>query len=764
MLPFEMTSPLAHRDPKNGRVHLLEDHLTDAGEIAAAFGRKFHSEDWARCAARWHDLGKYRPAFQQMIMAAGGENAHIKDDDAATRVDHSSVGAVFAQGKLGSKGIPIALGIAGHHCGLQNLSYWKGERHPRTTELLKEVRIDQVPPRISSVPELSAPPFLSSTVGITAGDRGFSKRRFEFWTRMLFSALVDADFLDTESFYDESRARLRGGFPSVDVLARRLRTHLDEVTAGAAPGPVNELRRQVLQNCREAASRQPGVFSLTVPTGGGKTYASLAFALEHAQANGLDRVIVVAPYLTIIDQTVASYHRALDGHAQDADELVLIEHHSSIDPEKENHKNRLAAENWDATLIVATAVQFFESLFARRPSQCRKLHNLARSVIVIDETQTLPTDFLAPILEILDGLAEYYGSSIVLSTATQPVLKARTAPDGRRISGFRDIVEIAGTPEEIRASFNCLRRVRPQRTAAKDWDEIAALVAAEPRALAITHRRDDARVLAERVQVLKPGEPLFHLSALMCPRHRQERITAVKVELKAQNKPVRVVSTQLVEAGVDFDFPVVFRAMAGLDSLIQSAGRCNREGRLQEGRLVIFNAPTPPPVGALRTAAHETDSMFAANPDMDLFDPEIYGDFDKRLGRVQDKHGVQNLREQFEFESVSEKVKLINSDWQAAVIVPWGPPENRKESLDLLAQADKVDNPAFLRLLARKVQGYSVSIPRRQVDGWLKTGVLYSAGGLFLALTPAYRHLYTDEFGLLAGKETPAADPAALIG
>jgi CRISPR-associated endonuclease/helicase Cas3 len=759
-----MARPLAHRDPKSGRTHLLEEHLIAAGEAAAAFGRKFQSEDWARCAARWHDLGKYRPAFQQMILAAGGENAHIKDDDTTARVDHSSVGAVFAQDKLGSKGMPIALGIAGHHCGLQNLSYWKGDRHPRTKGLLEEIRMEAVPERISSVPGLSVPSFLSSTDGIPSGDSGFRQRRMEFWTRMLFSALVDADFLDTESFYDGSKARLRGDFPALEVLARRLREFLDKVTAGAIPGPVNELRGQILRRCRERASERPGVFSLTVPTGGGKTYAALSFALEHAVANGLERVIVVAPYLTIIDQTVAAYRRALDASTLNPDESVLIEHHSGIDPEKETYKNRLAAENWDAPLVVATAVQFFESLFARRPSQCRKLHNLARSVIVIDETQTLPSEFLAPILEVLEELAKNYGASILLSSATQPELTARKAPDGRRIPGFRKIVELAGTSEDIRASFDRLRRVRHQRQATKDWDEIAALIAAEPRTLAITHRRDDARALAEKVQALRPREALFHLSALMCPRHRQERIAAIKAELIAQDKPVRVVSTQLVEAGVDFDFPVVFRAMAGLDSLIQSAGRCNREGRLREGRLVIFDAPTPPPVGALRTAAHEAESMFAANPDMDLFDPEIYRRFDRRLGRVQDKHGVQNLREQFSFEQVAATVKLIDSDWQAPVIVPWGPPENRRESLELLTQAEKEENPAHLRRLTRQMQGYSVSIPRRQVDGWLKAGVLYSAGGLFFALTPAYRHLYTDEFGLFASRETPAADPSALIG
>ncbi len=581
---------------------------------------------------------------------------------------------------------------------------------------------------------------------------------------MLFSSLVDADRLDTEAFLAGEKTELRGGFPTLVELASGLRKFMEELAAAANPGSVNTERGRVLSRCRNLASRPPGVFSLTVPTGGGKTYASLTFALEHALANGMERVIVIAPYLTIIDQTVAAYRKALHRRQDGEDSMVLVEHHSGIEPEKENFRNRLASENWDAPLVVTTAVQFIESLFAKNPSQCRKLHNLARSVIVIDEAQTLPGDFLLPIIDVLDGLVEHYGASLLLSTATQPELRERVLPDGRKIAGFREVIEIAGEPEEVKASFSRLRRVKPERVLTRDWEEISALVAAEPRALAITHRRDDARILAERVQALCPKEPLFHLSALMCARHRQERIETVKSALKSPEAVVRVVSTQLVEAGVDFDFPVVFRAMAGLDSLIQSAGRCNREGHLAEGRLVIFNAPTQPPVGQLRTAADETTALLAADPKLDLFDPESYRRFDARLQRVADRKGIQTLREQLAFEDIASRLQLIDGAWQATVIVPWGPVGNRTESIELLAQVEKSGDPRFLRDVSRRLQGYSVSIPRRQADEWLREGVLHAVQDLFLGLTPAYRHLYTEEFGLTAGAGIRAADPAALIG
>lgn len=740
---------VAHLDCERFREHLLDDHLLDVGLLAEKFAEKFNSGAWGRAAGCWHDLGKYRLAFQKMICSAGDENTHLRDGING-RVDHSSVGAIYAQQVIPAAGMPLALVIAGHHAGLRNKSDWLERRFPEKKELIKDIHIDQVPEHIIEPPILKPPKFLRS------GDKAELSRKMEFWIRMLFSSLVDADFLDTEDFYSPGQQQERGGFLSLHELNERLTRHLDELSGGAKPSPVNEIRKAVLQRCRDIADHPTGVFSLTVPTGGGKTYASLAFALEHALARGLDRVIVVAPFLTIIDQTVDAYRKALSVN----EDLPFVEHHSGIEPEEESARNRLANENWDAPLVVTTSVQFFESLFARRTSQCRKLHNLARSVIVLDEAQTLPGDYLLPILDVLQELVDNYGSSLVLSTATQPEFHQRTHPDGRIIPGFREIVEINNILEE---SFVRLRRVRPERVATSDWDEIAALVAAEPRGLAITHLRQDARELAERVYLLRPGEPLIHLSALMCSRHRQEKIAAIKERLQGSGA-IRVVSTQLVEAGVDLDFPVVFRAMAGFDALIQSAGRCNREGKPSMGRLVIFDAPTRPPTGWLRTAADRAIAMFNETPDLDLFCPDTYRNFDQSLHRVQDRHGIQPLREQMAYEDVADTFRLIDDGWQVGIVVPWGPVGNRNESVNLLEGAANMRHSHQLRKLARQLQPYTVNIPRRMADAWLKTGILRLVAGLFLALDPLFLHLYDQDFGLSITKEIPIVNPALLIG
>jgi len=746
---------LAHWDVLGARGHLLEDHLRAVGARAAEFAEAFGSAEWGRAAGVWHDLGKYRTAFQDMLRQAQDEDAHVEREGTSARVDHSSPGAIYAQDQLHGAGLPLALVIGGHHTGLKNRVDWNGGRDARydrakREHLLEQVPLDAIPADIARVPALAEPGFLRGP------DRALSKRKFEFWIRMLFSALVDADFLDTEAFYDLRQTELRQGFLSLDALAGRLRRHLDDLSARAVPSPVNEVRRDVLSHCRQMATEPPGIFSLTVPTGGGKTFAALAFALDHARAHGLHRVVVAAPFLTIIDQTVDAYLRAV----REGEDLPFIEHHSGIEPEYEHARNRLAVENWDAPLVVTTAVQLLESLFARRTSQCRKLHNLARSVIVLDEAQTLPLDFRIPIVEVLQTLADDYGATVVLCTATQPALLERRAPDGRTVAGFRNIREIAGGPVAIETHFRVLRRVRQERAHTKDWDQVAALVAEEPRALAITHLRADARELAARVQALRPGEPVFHLSALMCARHRRQRIAEIKRAL-AGPAPVRVVSTQLVEAGVDLDFPTVFRALAGFDSLIQSAGRCNREGKLAQGRLVIFDAPTRPPVGWLRTAADQANTEFTANPDLDLFAPDTYRNFERKLwsgGAKGDKRGIQQLREQLAFEDVADKFKLIDDAWRAGIIVPWG------EAPALLADAERATEPGLLRSLSRKLQGYSVEIPRRAADAWQAAGVLCVVAETFLTLTPPYLQIYDPAFGLLVTPDLPVADPEALIG
>jgi len=770
LMVAELSLHLAHLKIGGGRrEHLLEDHLRAVGARASAQAGKFESAGWGDLAGRWHDLGKYRPAFQAMIRAASDENTHLEDRTKGPRVDHSSPGALHAEKLLGPHGRPLALCIAGHHTGLRDMSDWVDRRSHETAALLHELPTFTIPPDILGG-KSPGPPAILDLDPTLPRKKAIAKarRRLELWTRMLFSALVDGDFLDTEKFYSPDRTAGRAGFPSVVELGERLRTHLDKLSADSAAAErrpsrvnVNAVRREVLERCRLGAAAPPGIFSLTVPTGGGKTLASLAFALDHVQHHDLDRVIVVAPYLTIIDQTVDAFERAL---RRPGEELPFIEHHSLMEANSENARNRLAAENWDSPLVVTTAVQFFESLFSRRSSQCRKLHNVARSVVIIDEAQTLPSEFLLPIIEVLQTLVDCFGASVVLSTATQPELRERKHPNGiERVPGFRSIAEIN---EPHLPTFAALRRVRTERFRTASWDAIATRLVVEPKVLAITHLRNDARELAEQVERLRPDETLYHLSALMCAAHRRQRVSEIREALES-SEIVRVVSTQLVEAGVDLDFPVVFRAMAGLDALAQSAGRCNREGRLAEGRLVVFDAPTRPPVGTLRTAADAAAALFVAKPDLDPLDPEIYRQFDARLFRVRDEHNLQPLREQLAFEQVAETFKLVDDGWQTSIIVPWESETKagvRQHSYDLLAQVEAATLGGWLRLLSRRLQPYSVSISRRQAAMWQDSGVLREVGETFLALSPQYLHLYDAVFGLCTLEKSPAAEPHALIG
>jgi CRISPR-associated endonuclease/helicase Cas3 len=742
--------PIAHRDRLDGREHDLADHLRAVGELAASFAARFGSGGWGRATGCWHDLGKYRPAFQRMIRSDGGERAHLEDEQ-ASRVDHSSPGAVHAERLFGRDGRPVALAIAGHHTGLRNQADWVERRLPATGPLLGEVDLSAIPTDLVALPAPPRPPFLDPGPALPPERRrSVGASRTELWIRMLFSSLVDADFLDTEEFFQPRRSDSRGEFPSLAELGGRLLQYLGALAQSAPHTIVNQIRSEVLDRARRSAREPQGVWSLTVPTGGGKTYAALAFSFEHALVHGLERVIVVAPYLTIIDQTAQMYRAAL---ALEGEPPPFVEHHSGVEPQQETEKNRLATENWDAPLIITTAVQFFESLFARRTSQCRKLHNLARSVIVLDEVQTLPGDLLAPILDILQQLVDHYSVTLVLSTATQPELRERTNPEGRHVPGFREIREIN---DPFDRSFARLRRVRVERVATTSWDELAQLVIREPRALVITHLRKDAYELAMRLQVHAAEQPLYHLSALMCARHRQERIAEIRKALEGGSH-IRVVSTQLVEAGVDLDFPVVFRAMAGFDALAQSAGRCNREGRLDFGRLVIFDAPTRPPVGPLRTAADLATALLRVSPEMDVLDPTVYRDFDRRLDRIRDRRGIQGLREQLAFEDVASAFSLIDGQWQQAVVVPYG------EAPVLLTRAEVTEDPRALRQIARLLQPYTVSIATRLARTWHAAGALREVAGLFLTLSPGKEKLYDAEFGLLVAQTSPAADPADLI-
>ena len=569
--PIEDWEPLSH-------------HLAAVGNRAAEFAEAFGWEEAARVAGRLHDIGKCSAAFQAYIRRA-------RQGDERTRgPDHSTAGAraaVESYGRLGL-GRMLAFAIAGHHSGLADFGDLERRLEP-------EHAIEPYPgwhAHAGAAPPLASlrntRPFLRSS------DKGFEQA---FLTRMLFSCLVDADFLETERFYAEAKGAPveRGGHLGLDTLRESLRASMARLRAEAASTPLNALRAEVLERAVERALLSPGLFTLTVPTGGGKTLASLSFALEHAVRHGLRRVVYVIPFTSIIEQTAEVFRQALNTSEN------VLEHHASFDWEGAAEtrrddgegpdglaKLRRAAENWDVPIVVTTAVQFFESLFAARPSRCRKLHNLAGSVIVLDEAQTLPIPLLRPCMAALQELTANYNASAVLCTATQPALRQQ---DGFT-NGFSidDTRELAPKPKDLYAR---LKRVKVEHLTDPVTDEtIAARFAEQPQMLCIVNSRAHARGLFETIREL-PGAA--HLTTLMCPRHRRIELAKLRERLK-KGEPVRLVSTSLIEAGVDIDFPEVWRAATGLDSIAQAAGRCNREGRPALGRTVVFEpAEAKPP-------------------------------------------------------------------------------------------------------------------------------------------------------------------------
>lgn len=554
---------------------------------------------------------------------------------------------------------------------------------------------------------------------VSAGD-GYS---LAFLARMLFSCLVDADFLATERFMNGVRAGERESVAGLDFvsLQKKLDDHLaglvtKSASSGLSDSPVNVIREEVRKDCVSAAGLPSGLFTLTVPTGGGKTLSSMAFALRHAREHGLDRVIYVIPYTSIIEQN-AKVFRGVFG------EDAVLEHHGNVDYESGDSRMRLLAENWDAPIVVTTSVQFFESLHANRASACRKLHNLARSVVILDEAQSLPIDLLRPCLRSLDELVRHYGTSVVLCTATQPAVLAGQLAKGGLTGGAEGCREIIPAGRRLHER---LRRVVAERIPGKISDaELLELVAGHSSALVVVNTRSHARELFKAAHARFPERPVFHLSAQMCPQHRAEILNVVKGLLKFQ-KTCLLVSTQLIEAGVDIDFPCVFREMAGADSLAQSSGRCNREGRLPEpGRVFFFeSSENHSPPGFLATAAAKGGEVLAL-PEFadDLLSPDLVTRYFELLYRFysDNKQGLDRLsvlsdlippstpkcRDDFlvyKFRTLGERFHLI-SEPSISVFVPYG-----KEGRQLCEELRSTYAIGEQRKLARKLQRYSVSL------------------------------------------------------
>ena len=776
--PTMIDIPLAHlRITPDNRPegHALDDHLTKVSALACEFANPFKAADWLAFAGLWHDLGKYRPGFQHYIRQANDIDAHIEGRVAGKDKTHSAAGALHAREHLTRTYGPegqfvahvLAYLIAGHHAGLDN---WHGGLNERLAgeDAQRECRdaLMAAPPQILA-PELPLP----SLATVPADQKASTPGSFALWLRMQFSCLVDADFLDTEAFMDGDRASRRNGFAPLTTLHERYDAYMARLVEAAADTPVNRLRANILRQCHSKADHPSGVFTLTVPTGGGKTLASLGFALRHAIAHDKRRIIYAIPYTSIIEQTADIFRAVLD------DENV-IEHHSNaeLDDRQETARSRLACENWDAPVIVTTNVQLFESLFARRTSRCRKLHNLVGSVIVLDEAQLLPVDFLQPVLDVLRLLVQDYGVTLVLCTATQPALTHTQGFDARKdLRGF-DPGAITEIIEDVPALYDALKRVHVHRptdlNACEDWPTIADRMAARPAVLTIVNRRQDARDLHALLKARAP-EGLFHLSALMCPQHRSDTIARIKTALTERRNalargntaaPVRVVSTQLVEAGVDLDFPVVFRAMAGLDSIAQAAGRCNREGRLAEGGEVhVFVPPSEPPPGLLRQARDTCKTLWQHHEAADPLGLPLFERFFRQLyaDAGLDRKGICEMlrvdRGAVRFRDAAEAFRLIDNEDGGTVIVNYRRP-GATESIDALVGKIERDGPN--RALLRKLQRYGVTLYQRDIQRLLAGGDIRELGGCPGLYVQASDVFYDAELG--ANATGAPGDPSAL--
>jgi CRISPR-associated endonuclease/helicase Cas3 len=710
--------------------HSLKEHLHQAAELAKGRATKFGADGWGHLAGLLHDLGKYSNAFQQRLHGSG------------RTVDHSSAGAIEAQKRWPRLSRPLQFVVAGHHAGLAD-----GTEEVTSSRTPLDARLRVVPEDYAPFcNEIELPTALPRLALRPHTDwRGRADRvgfQCAFFIRMLFSCLVDADYLDTEWFYErvERRPSRRPAPLLLADLKSRLDTHLADLAGNAPDTPVNCERSRILAACRQEARHAPGLFTLTVPTGGGKTLASLAFALEHALAHGRDRVIYVIPYTSIIEQNAAVFREALG-------EEAVLEHHSAFvdDPKaapESKEKLRRVMENWDAAVVVTTAVQFFESLFADRPSRCRKLHNIARSVVILDEAQTLPLPLLRPCVAALDELARNYGTSIVLCTATQPALNESDDPQTSFTGGLRGVREIVPEPKRL---YQALKRVAVQSIGELDDAALAVRLLAHAQVLCIVNIRVHARELFEKIG----GEAgCYHLSALMCPKHRSERLAEIRRALAAGRRCI-VVSTSLVEAGVDLDFPVVYRAEAGLDQIAQAAGRCNREGRLEQGQVFVFRARRPEPKGEMDRRAKAAAGIFRRHPvdplaleAIESFFREVYWSegndgLDKKqiLARLEERKG--DLL--FPFESIARDFKLIE-DGMLPVLIRFD--DEARRLLEELKTTERIGE------VARRLQPYVVQIYPGQFARLRASAVVQ----------PVAEHRFGEQFCVLVNESLYRAD------
>lgn len=630
------------------RVQSLTDHLDGTMRLAEGFGAGMGLGAEAGLLGAIHDEGKDTAAFQDYIHGRKHR-----------RVDHSTAGAksFFENGRIGWLQLIGALCVAGHHAGIPDL----GSKVDCAGTSTLNGRMKKCIPSIRHPQRY----LIDSTCLDVDHLNTFIEKRntldVMILTRMLFSCLVDADFLDTEAFMNNQPVR-KNEFSSLKEISAMFWSRLEEDGYFRPKNTLNEKRCEILHTCMRKGEGKQGLYSLTVPTGGGKTISSMAFAMKQAMKWHKERIIYVIPYLSIIEQTADVFraflgnHAVLESHSQvDYDSLV---EEGSEEASRVAERMKLAAENWDAPVVITTNEQFFESLYANKTSRCRKLHNIANSVVILDEAQMMPVDFLKPCLHAIEQLVHYYGCTVVLCSATQPEL-------GRYLQNSP--IEIM---ENVGELFQFFKRVTFDIDGETDYAEIAKKLDECEQVLCIASTKKEA----EKIFELLDGEAMY-LSTNLCPAHRRKIIREMKTRLR-DGKPCRVVSTSIISVGVDIDFPVVYLQYTGLDSLIQGAGRCNREGRqsLQKSRAHIFWTKESKKSLFMRKEKQVTDMVRKKYNTKEMTEPSAIRTYfenwyQSNEGNL-DYREIEKLAQSLSFAEIGKRFHLIN-DSTKSIFVPF---------------------------------------------------------------------------------------------
>ncbi len=695
----------------------LKDHLCGTAELAWYFAGRFGKADWGYTCGMLHDIGKYSLAFQDKIK-----------NNSNRQVDHSTAGAKVCFEKGGMYSF-MSYCIAGHHSGLPDYGSSSDPGNAPTLQGRKKKHIEDCGAYKSEIhiPEIKTLPFDPQN----SPDPDFSLSVF---IRMLYSCLVDADFLDTEYFMKEGQTQREAG-EEPSVLLEKLKKHVAGWLLNEDTETVNGRRTEILRHCFECGHKERGIFQLTVPTGGGKTIASLAFALQHAVENQMDRVIYVIPYTSIIEQNAEVFREILG-------EQNVLENHYNVDYEstEELKPMQLASENWDKPVVVTTNVQFFESLFANKSSKCRKLHNIANSVIIFDEAQMLPTDYLKPCIAVMEELVANFGSSIVLCTATQPAL----SPFFQR---KMPVTELCPRVEE---QFRFFERVTFQNIGTISEDELIEKLQKEEQALCIVNTKKRAQRLYQKMK----GEGVFHLSTAMYPKHRRRVLDKIR-QLVKDGKRCILISTSLVEAGVDLDFCTVYRQLAGVDSMIQAAGRCNREGKraAQDSFAYLFQFEEKEYVPGQQLQIDVSKMLLSEGEDISsLHGIEKYFEalYHFRGESLDKKKIFEEFKDKrYNFAKAAKEFKLIEENTLTVFI------SREEEAEELLWQ---IKHQGYTKSGMRKAGQYCVQLYENDIEKLQGAGMLRQVpGGIenFYELVDSGQ--YSEEMGLDLGVESGIA-------